>query len=265
MYWKVSKTMVDQLTPHVENSIFANDQGEFSMGGSCTRFNGPAGPFTFYLRNVSFAGACAEWLPDDPAPRRHATAPVLRAGNVGDAALSAGQHCGLDQERAGKHTMCNAQYLLEAVEWRNLRGGFGGLHRIRFGVSGGNNVVPSFSSPDGSLGGYRSVVSGRLSGFAKVAGCQPAGELYFWGIGCDSPMRRLDVWAPNNGCDCATCCETRIHGPGFEEDLGLADYSCTSGDSCQLYGMNAGLLRYDHIWGDGGQAETDAPLRQPQR
>ena len=45
MYWKVSKTMVDQLTPHVENSIFANDQGEFSMGGSCTRFNGPAGPF----------------------------------------------------------------------------------------------------------------------------------------------------------------------------------------------------------------------------
>ena len=95
---------------------------------------------------------------------------MLRAGNVGDAALSAGQHCGLDQERAGKHTMCNAQYLLEAVEWRNLRGGFGGLHRIRFGVSGGNNVVPSFSSPDGSLGGYRSVVSGRLSGFAKVAG-----------------------------------------------------------------------------------------------
>ena len=39
---------------------------------------------------------------------------MLRAGNVGDAALSAGQHCGLDQERAGKHTMCNAQYLLEA-------------------------------------------------------------------------------------------------------------------------------------------------------
>lgn len=62
--------------PH-QDAIFANDRGEWGMSGSCVRFNGPAGPFTFYVKNATFAG------------------------NVGDAALSAGQHCGLDQGWAG--------------------------------------------------------------------------------------------------------------------------------------------------------------------
>mmetsp|Transcript_24667 Transcript_24667/g.77520 ORF Transcript_24667/g.77520 Transcript_24667/m.77520 type:complete len:100 (-) Transcript_24667:91-390(-) len=53
MYWKVSKTMADQRTPHVDSSLFLGDEtGEWRMAGSVVRFLGPAGPFTFYLRCV---------------------------------------------------------------------------------------------------------------------------------------------------------------------------------------------------------------------
>jgi len=31
-----------------------------------------------------------------------------------------------------------AQYLLADIKWDNLRGGFGGLHRFKFGISGGS-------------------------------------------------------------------------------------------------------------------------------
>ncbi|CAE7214444.1 unnamed protein product [Symbiodinium pilosum] len=105
MYWKSSKKFADGGLYHVRDSMCINVPAgglfEFPAG----QFLGPAGSFTFGMKNVSFVGS---------------------PGVSG--ALSAGQHC-MDGGAGGP---CNVQYLLEDVNFSHTAqsGKF-----IQFGVN----------------------------------------------------------------------------------------------------------------------------------
>ncbi|KAJ1615610.1 hypothetical protein T492DRAFT_897359, partial [Pavlovales sp. CCMP2436] len=171
------------------------------------------GPFTFFLDNTTFAG-----------------------GHVGDGVICAGQHCGLDQTAQGTQSMCNVQYVLRGVKFEGIYGEQQARH-IRFGISGGNPVLPIFTALDNSLGGYRSIVSGKLGGFAQLPGCVQLGKEYDYGIGCDTPMRRLSIWSRK---DQGTL---QLRGPGYDVNPVWAS---------PTFGLNGGFLIKDKIWGHGG-------------
>ena len=91
MYWKSSKNFADGSLYHITDSICINAPivGDlFSIPAG--QFFGPAGGFTFGLKNVTFVGSPG-----------------------GGAALAAGQHC-MDGGAGGP---CNVQYLLESVDF----------------------------------------------------------------------------------------------------------------------------------------------------
>eukprot|EP00933_Yihiella_yeosuensis_P025705 TRINITY_DN19943_c0_g1_i1.p1 TRINITY_DN19943_c0_g1~~TRINITY_DN19943_c0_g1_i1.p1 ORF type:complete len:922 (-),score=111.75 TRINITY_DN19943_c0_g1_i1:29-2410(-) len=206
MYWKHSKNFADGKSHHIRDSIFANDASD-KFGQ--LQLLGPAGSFTFRLKNVNFVGG-----------------PTGASG-----ALCAGQHCGL----TGAGGPCNVQYLMESVNFSGLKAG---SKRIAFGVNSVDSgyVLPSFVSKDDSLGGFRSVVSKHLSGFALVDGCTKVGDEWGGGYGCKVAVRRLTIWSSNIG-------RPQLIGAGYED---------TANYAAPVHGLNAGLLVYDALKGAYG-------------
>lgn len=117
MYWKTSKNFADPSAHHMKDCIIANDRMD-SYGR--LQVYGPSGPFTFKFTNITFVG-----------------------GPVGDAALCAGQHCGL----GGAGGPCNVQYLLDGVDWSRL---LAWQKKIKFGVNSASFgfVQPIFLSKE---------------------------------------------------------------------------------------------------------------------
>merc|ERR1719203_520411 len=186
MYWKSSKNFVDPAAYHIRDSICITDVTDpvFKYHGWLYphgHFLGPAGAFTFRMRNVSFVG--------DP-------------GFAG--ALSAGQHC-LDGGSGGP---CNVQYLLENVSFQGVP-----LNRryLNHGVHAkpSAEVLPIFLAKDDSLGGYRAVVSKYLDGFAQQ-GCKKLSMNFDSGFGCEVPVRRLNIWSKT------TLGSLHLEGSGFD-------------------------------------------------
>jgi hypothetical protein len=172
MYWKKSKNFADGVSHHIRDSVFANDPTD---PYGFLQLLGPAGPFTFKLTNTSFHG-----------------------GNMGCGAVCAGQHCGLSDHNYGLHgSLCNVEYMLEGVDFSDMSSATD--QRVAFGASGGNPIVPVFLSEDASIP-YKALVSGHLDGFADVAECtKTAGNLYAGAYGCNVPLRRLTIFAPDMG------------------------------------------------------------------
>ncbi|CAE7025977.1 rliB, partial [Symbiodinium natans] len=140
------------------------------------------------------------------------------------AALSAGQHC-MDGGAGGP---CNVQYLLEDVDFSavSTSGKF-----LQFGVHSKpeGKVLPVFLARDGSLGGFRSLVSQHLDGFGDQ-GCVKLGPDWDDGFGCHFPVRRLSLWTA-----AAMAGDVRLSGPGF---TGVPNNQFPS------FGGNAGFLSY---------------------
>eukprot|EP00933_Yihiella_yeosuensis_P028748 TRINITY_DN22577_c0_g2_i1.p1 TRINITY_DN22577_c0_g2~~TRINITY_DN22577_c0_g2_i1.p1 ORF type:complete len:1594 (+),score=244.66 TRINITY_DN22577_c0_g2_i1:990-5771(+) len=180
VYWKESKNFADSSATHIKDSIFANDPSDTIYGN--LQFYGPAGPFTFTMKNSSFVG-----------------------GPVGCGALCAAQHCGL----VGAGGPCTVQYLLSGVDFSQV---LPGQKRIKFGVNTVDigYVQPMFMSDDDSLGGHRTLVSSFLNGFTKVDGCEATNSV-LWdnAIGCKVPVRRLNIWAEDLG-------NLTLKGPGYD-------------------------------------------------
>ena len=114
-----------------------------------------------------------------------------------------------------------------------------GKARVAFGASGGNPIVPTFTSFDTSLGGHVSLISPLLDGFASVDGCAATDAAGVWGgaTACSHRARRLSLWSAAQG-------ELTLSGPGY---AGVA-----SDDSSPVLGANAGVLRHDGLRGAGG-------------
>ncbi|CAE7289499.1 PKHD1L1 [Symbiodinium sp. CCMP2592] len=202
MYWKSSKKFADEGRYHVADSMCINVPSGGLFSWPAGQFLGPAGAFTFGLKNVTFVG---------------------NPGASG--ALSAGQHC-MDGGAGGP---CNVQYLLEDVDFSAVSKS---TKLIQFGVNSKpeGKVLPVFLARDGSLGGFRSIVSSHLDGFLDQ-GCEKLGLDWDSGFGCNFPVRRLSVWTP-----AAVAGDVQLSGPGF---TGVApNYQFPS------FGGNAGLLSY---------------------
>lgn len=202
MYWKSSKNFADGSLYHITDSICINAPivGDlFSIPAG--QFFGPAGGFTFGLKNVTFVGSPG-----------------------GGAALAAGQHC-MDGGAGGP---CNVQYLLENVDFSGVSA-TGKL--IQHGVNSKpeGKVWPVFLARDGSLGGFKSVLSQHLDGF-KNEGCVQLGPEWDSGLGCNFAVRRLNVW---------TAAEieggVKLSGPGF---------AVAANNEFPSFGGNAGILSY---------------------
>lgn len=105
------------------------------------------------------------------------------------------------------------QYLLSKVDFSKLHAG---ERKIVFGISTVDlgYVQPIFLAEDESLGGYRSIVSQHLNGFAQLPGCQAISESVFmslhesceaagveWdhGVACSIHIRRLNLWSADLG------------------------------------------------------------------
>jgi hypothetical protein len=156
----------------------------------------PSGPFAFIIRNASIYG-----------------------GESGFG-FGGGQHCGIwsyNKGNPGSH--CTPEFVLEDVDFS----GYTGSRAFQYGISGGNPILPSFSSYDGSLNATRAgakisgggglvitAVSGYLTGFLEREGChKTVGNSYIAGnpqgffdgsIVCDerTVVRRLNVWTSTN-------------------------------------------------------------------
>jgi len=127
------------------------------------------------------------------------------SGAVAEAALAANQHCAV----AGTGSLCTPEFQLIDVDFSGMPRQHGKW--IQFGISSGDDVLPSFSTFDSngaSLGGYAGVASEhqthllglRDSGTQKLL-CRTAAsvgmaEKYDNGILCDRPLRRLQLWRP---------------------------------------------------------------------
>merc|ERR1712242_415822 len=161
---------------------------------------GPAGGFTFRMKNVTFVG--------DP-------------GHSG--ALGAGQHC-MDSGSGGP---CNTQYLLEDVDFSAVPAG---RRFINFGVHAKPpaEVLPVFIAKDSSLGGYRSIVSKHLNGFA-AEGCKKLDLDFDFGYGCPFNVRRFNIWSRKS------LGPLQLSGPGFDTPANFAE---------PVEGQNAGHLVY---------------------
>ena len=163
------------------DSTFANDADD-SFG--VLQFLGPSGPFAFGMRNCVFLGSSPP----------------------GIAALAAGQHCGL----LGGAGPCNVQYLLENVDFSRMRAS---QPRLSFGANTEASqaaVLPVFLAKDGSLGGYRSIISPHLDGF-RARGCQELDTTWakHGALGCTGMVRRLNIWGLGEA-------RLQLDGPGYE-------------------------------------------------
>eukprot|EP00437_Effrenium_voratum_P009909 CAMPEP_0181428788 /NCGR_PEP_ID=MMETSP1110-20121109/16861_1 /TAXON_ID=174948 /ORGANISM="Symbiodinium sp., Strain CCMP421" /LENGTH=1773 /DNA_ID=CAMNT_0023552029 /DNA_START=37 /DNA_END=5358 /DNA_ORIENTATION=- len=208
MYWKESKNFADGQSHHIRDSLFLSDPNDDTLL-RIALFAGPAGPFTFRITNTTFAG-----------------------GNFGCGALCAAQHCG----RVGAGGPCNVQYLLSAVNFSQVRSED---RKIVFGTGAEpiGYVQPIFLATDDSLGGYRSMVSQHLNGFADVSGCEATnGTEWDGAVACHLHVRRLNLWSADMG-------EVRIKGAG---------YYVQENNSTVVQGMNAGKLLYEPMHGGYG-------------
>lgn len=185
MYWKSSKEFVDKRAVHMRDSMCITDPTDrvFHYHGWLYpngHIVGPAGAFTFHMKNVTFAG--------DP-------------GHAG--ALAAGQHC-LDGGSGGP---CNVQYFLEDV---NFSGVPADRRSLNFGVHARPpaEVLPVFIAKDGSLGGHRSIVSQHLNGF-EAEGCVKLDSRFDSGYGCPFHVRRLNLWSRED------LGNVTLSGPGY--------------------------------------------------
>jgi len=162
LIWKESKNFADNSSRHIRDSVFANDKTD-RYGR--LQVQGPAGSFAFLVDGVDFVG-----------------------GPTDLAALTAGFHCG----RAGAGGPCAVQYYLHATDFSKLDPS---CKRIQFGAYSldAGRTMPMFVSDDNSLGGYRSLVSGHLAGFAADPGCQALGYHWDGALGCNADVRRFSV------------------------------------------------------------------------
>ena len=89
--------------------------------------------------------------------------------------------------------------------------------------------LASLLARDGSLGGFKSVLSQHLDGF-KNEGCVQLGPEWDSGLGCNFAVRRLNVW---------TAAEieggVKLSGPGF---------AVAANNEFPSFGGNAGILSY---------------------
>ena len=89
--------------------------------------------------------------------------------------------------------------------------------------------MPVFLARDGSLGGFKSVLSQHLDGFL-AEGCVQLGPEWDLGLGCNFAVRRLNVW---------TAAEieggVKLSGPGF---------AVAANNEFPSFGGNAGILSY---------------------
>jgi len=209
LYWKESKNFADGVSHHVRDSLFLSDPNDDTII-KIALIAGPSGPFTFRITNTSLAG-----------------------GSLGCGAICAGQHCGL----GGAGGPCNVQYLLKDVDFSKVHSG---NRKIVFGINTVDlgYVQPIFLAEDNSLGGYRSMVSQHLNGFADLAGCQ-ALDTQEWdhAVACNTThIRRLNLWTADLG-------DLRIKGPGYDVE---------PNNSTVVKGMNAGRLLYEPMHGGYG-------------
>ncbi|CAE8605090.1 unnamed protein product [Polarella glacialis] len=212
MYWKQSKNFADGRLWHMRDSTFAHDPND-NYGQ--LKVLGPAGPFTFGMKDSVFLGG----------------------SRGGSTAVAAGQNCAL----GGGGGPCTVQYLFENVDFSRLRAD---QPRIKFGASttGGQAfVLPMFVAKDNSLGGFRSIVSGHLNGFGQVPpGCQQLGSEWTQSpggaLGCAGLVRRLNLWGPDSG-------RLQLAGPGYQVPPNW-DFPTE--------GRNAGELWYDDRHGGYG-------------
>mmetsp|Transcript_35303 Transcript_35303/g.94015 ORF Transcript_35303/g.94015 Transcript_35303/m.94015 type:complete len:1048 (-) Transcript_35303:226-3369(-) len=202
LYWKTSKNFADGRLHHIVDSVFLNDPSD-GVYGQLTLLSA-GGPFTFGMKNVTLAG-----------------------GPTGGGALQVGQHCG----RAGAGSPCNTVYLLEEVDFSQVTEG---EPWVRFGVNEldeGARVLPVLTSPDNSLDGFRSIVTGHLDGFGELDGCAPAGARWQHGFGCSYDIRRLNVWGADVG-------NLQLSGPGYSVQANWAD---------PVLGMNSGRMYFSRL------------------
>ncbi|CAK9057639.1 Cell surface hyaluronidase (Cell migration-inducing hyaluronidase 2) (Transmembrane protein 2) [Durusdinium trenchii] len=207
MYWKESKNFADGVSHHIKDSLFLTDPNDDTVL-KVALIAGPAGPFTFRITNTTFGG-----------------------GHLGCGAICAGQHCGL----GGAGGPCNVQYLLSGVDFSKVHPGD---KKIVFGISTVDlgYVQPIFLAEDDSLGGYRSMVSKHLNGFAKLPGCQVMGEEWDEAVACGGHVRRLNLWSANLG-------DLNMYGPGYDVEPTLTPV---------VKGMNAGKLLFEPMHGGYG-------------
>eukprot|EP00928_Gymnodinium_smaydae_P064952 TRINITY_DN4816_c0_g2_i1.p1 TRINITY_DN4816_c0_g2~~TRINITY_DN4816_c0_g2_i1.p1 ORF type:complete len:1122 (-),score=90.09 TRINITY_DN4816_c0_g2_i1:315-3596(-) len=206
LYWKTSKNFADGTWAHVKDAVFAADP---SFGYGSMSLLAPNGAFTFGLDNVTFVG-----------------------GHTMGGALKVGQHCG----RTGAGSPCNAVYYFEKVDFSKVNDG---EPYVKFGVNEldpGARVLPVLTTSDGSLDGFKSIVSQHLNGFGNLPGCSAAGKKWENGYGCDKAMTRINVW----GSDAGTL---DISGPG---------YSVAPDWSEPTKGMNSGKMLYSPLHGGYG-------------
>ncbi|CAK9090024.1 unnamed protein product [Durusdinium trenchii] len=202
MYWKVGKDFVDGRLWHLLDSVFANDPSDRY---GVLQFLGPSGPFVFGMKNCAFLGRSPP----------------------GIAALAAGQHCGL----RGGAGPCNVQYLLENIDFSKMHAQ---QPRLAFGANsnvGDAAVLPVFVTKDRSLGGFRSIVSSHLNGFA-AAGCVPIDSTWAKdALGCEVSLRRLNIWGDDAGV-------LTLVGPGFNVVRDM---------TFPAEGRNGGDIKYDGV------------------
>ena len=160
VYWKSSKNMADK-GPHLKDCVFIGVEQMM-----------PSGPFTYVLDNITFI-------------------------NQRSPALMIGQHCGLAGHTGGvEGQSCAANYFLRNFDWKYMGPND---QRIQFGVSGGNPVMPTVTTTDGSLDGYQSMISPLLNGFFNVTGCnRTGGRRWSFATGCNARARRLSLWGKNH-------------------------------------------------------------------
>ena len=174
IYWKETKAMASTgIVAHIKDSVFEwisswDDSEIRGILGSpevgVAAIAGPGGLGAFIIENTAFKG------------------------HLGDA-IAANQHCGL----TGTGGLCTPEYQLAQIDWSGVNPD---TRRIRFGISNGNDVLPIFSTFDDSLGGYVSVASSRQDHLLGLPGCHSTGDRALDnGIGCDVPLRRLQVWS----------------------------------------------------------------------
>jgi hypothetical protein len=179
LVWTETKNMqVPTRGPHIRNSVFewidSDDDSEIrSILGSSeagrVAIAGPGGLGSFGIDSVAFIGP------------------------VGDA-IAANNDCG----NAGAGALCTPEYQLHDLDFSKFTGD--SKRRVRFGISGGNTVLPIFLTSDdsdnGSLRGHSAVASSEQTHLLGLAECSKSNDNGLDnGIACSSALRRLQIWS----------------------------------------------------------------------
>eukprot|EP00122_Pirum_gemmata_P007993 Pgem_evm1s7355 len=207
MYWKRGKSMADQVSAHIEDCTFAQDETD---NYGFLQLLLPGGPFTFQFKNNKFIGGPTFGI------------------------FMAPQHCGISfhNENGKPGSMCNTQYVMEGNTFHDIKYMPGVTKKVQFGISDGNPMAPMFltKSGDQSLGNIHNSVGDLLNGFESLPGC--AKDATLGGIGCDANIniRRFNIWVEGNKGD------LKIEGKGYNVAPNMNE---------PVHGTNAGHLYYD--------------------